>query len=296
LYHGIVEEVDVEKARVKIHYTRWPRTFDRWVALGSTTIMSGASDLISRYLNGRVLCSDEDTPRAVARRFRIDEMSLCALNQMEYPDLMPASRLRKGTFLMLPVPYHILNRTRNARESGEDGDTDDEDNDDDEHQELEHEQAGTQGGSHAVLRKRHAGDRGALRFGHMAVLAGAKQEALGARVVINCLDARHIGRVWGYHVLTNKYLIKLDHAVGPLGESLEAGEVYSPIPCEHVMIVERVLDEPRSESVQRRVLTAEQRRAVRSLPPWHLVLTEKNVSSFPQTCAILYIIMHALAV
>ena len=42
----------MEKARVKIHYTRWPRTFDRWVALGSTMIMSSSSDLMSRYLNG----------------------------------------------------------------------------------------------------------------------------------------------------------------------------------------------------------------------------------------------------
>ena len=42
----------MQKARVKIHYTRWPRTLDRWVALGSTMIMSSSSELMSRYLNG----------------------------------------------------------------------------------------------------------------------------------------------------------------------------------------------------------------------------------------------------
>ena len=181
----------------------------------------------------------------------------------------------QGTFLMLPVPYHVLNRTRHARESGEDEDPEDED-EDDEHHDLELEQSGSLGGSHAVLRKRHAGDGGALRYGRMAVLAGAQKEVLGARVVINCLDARHMGRVWGYHLSTDKYLIKLDHAVGPLGEIMEAGEVYSPIPCEHVMVVDRSFDELPLEVVVRRVLPAEERRTVRSLPPWRVVLTEKN--------------------
>jgi hypothetical protein len=60
-----------------------------------------------------------------------------------------------------------------------------------------------------------------MRYGHMAVLAGAHKWALGSRVVINCLDARHFGTVWGYRVSTEQYLIKLDNAIGTLGQVLD---------------------------------------------------------------------------
>jgi hypothetical protein len=33
MYHAMVEAVDLESCRVKIHYTRWPRAFDRYLAL-----------------------------------------------------------------------------------------------------------------------------------------------------------------------------------------------------------------------------------------------------------------------
>jgi len=51
-------------------------------------------------------------------------------------------------------------------------------------------------GGKGVVRKRHGGEGGALKFGHIAVLAGALKETLGSRVVINCLDARHFGTVY----------------------------------------------------------------------------------------------------
>jgi hypothetical protein len=33
MHHAIVEAVDLQSCRVKIHYTRWPRAFDRCLAL-----------------------------------------------------------------------------------------------------------------------------------------------------------------------------------------------------------------------------------------------------------------------
>ena len=269
------------------------------------------NDLVSRYLNGRVLCSDEDTPRLVAKRLNLEETSLCAFNRQEYPNLMPSSKLRKGTMLMLPVQYDLLDRTRTARDRGDDQEDMEEAGLDFEGDEGGPEQesdlvveddsvygkdaikkgdgswaggnaskADMVGSSHTVLRKRHAGDRGALRFGHMAVLEGAEKDALGARVVINCLDARHLGTVWGYRKSSNDYLVKLDVAVGALGEILEAGEVYSPIPCEHVMILDRSFDVERAEderihSCMKRILTEEESRTVLALNPWQLILTEK---------------------
>ena len=320
------------------------------------------SDLMSRYLNARVLCSDEDTPRTAGRRIRtfirIDDVALCEFNRQEYPNLTPASKLRRGTVLMVPVHYPLLHRSLIARESGEydevheDGDTEQEEDEGnltkgelEGHTEAEHNEghyneaegdmtldkvadqdgerdaevgeqnakegrpggrggglkggvrvavkgvrrAGTQGvpfnASHAVLRKRHGSVRGVLRFGQMAVLAGALKEALGSRVVINCLDARHFGTVWGFRMWSDEYLIKLDNAVGALGEILEAGEVYSPIPCEHVMLLDRSLEvyRPEDEYLERdaplcvkRTLTLEESRLVRALAPWQLVLTEKS--------------------
>ena len=160
---------------------------------------------------------------------------------------------------MLPVQYDLLDRTRTARDRGDDQEDMEEAGLDFEGDEGGPEQesdlvveddsvygkdaikkgdgswaggnaskADMVGSSHTVLRKRHAGDRGALRFGHMAVLEGAEKDALGARVVINCLDARHLGTVWGYRKSSNDYLVKLDVAVGALGEILEAFSSDSP--------------------------------------------------------------------
>jgi len=311
MFHANVEDVDVAQRQVKVHYTRWPREYDRWVKLESTSVLMAYDDEMSRYVNGRVLCSDEDTPRHVAKRVKSHETALCDLNRQEYPLLMPSSKLRKGTMLMLPVTYALLDRTRTARERAEhlvvdDAELESDDDIDDPfggagHNDASLDRGAMEGGeradaapggnqvalaggsrvSHTVLRKRHAGDRGALRFGHMAVLAGADKEALGARVVINCLDARHLGTVWAYRKAFNDYLVKLDSAVGALGEILEAGEVFSPIPCEHVMMVDpfemqQGPEEALGHVCLKRTLSEDQHRSVQTLPPWHLLLSEKT--------------------
>lgn len=61
---------------------------NRWVSLCSTLIMSAQSDLISRYSNGRVLCSDEDTPRVIAKRVNVDEVSLYVFHRQEYANFI----------------------------------------------------------------------------------------------------------------------------------------------------------------------------------------------------------------
>ena len=205
---------------------------------------------------------------------------------------------------MLPVTYHLLLRTRAASEIWEDEMEDGDGEEESEEVRVKETRASGQEdaldalepplkrndgikslrastNARAVLRKRHQGNRGALQFGHLAVLAGALKEALGARVVINCLDARHLGTVWGYRKSSQEYLVKLDNAVGNLGEAIEAGEVFSPFPCDHVMILDSSIDLHVAEEVHfqgtgKRSLSADESKTVYELSPWQVVLAEKT--------------------
>jgi hypothetical protein len=88
--------------------------------------------------------------------------------------------------------------------------------------------------------------------------------------------------VWGYSKALDQYLIKLDNVIGSLGESLETGDVYSPIPCDHVLLLDSSTDLQLPEQAHesggavKRVLSAEALQNLGELPAWQLILTEKT--------------------
>lgn len=223
VYHALVKKVDLSKAKAFVHFTGWHHSHDQWLRLDTAlfqlspetedtrsslphtlsplSLLSPLSPL--RWANGRYLCigAGDVTPRAVARKLCMDEEILVAINYPTYPGMTATSKLRKGTSLMLPLDNFVRKRlagqvalkTCSELRGGAAKELDapasrDEAGEDGEHGEEERE-AGT-GHSLQKLRRRR---RDLNLYGKKAVEQGAERDWMGAQVVVDCVDARHLG-------------------------------------------------------------------------------------------------------
>lgn len=195
------------------------------------------------YVNGRVQAEDDETVRDLARRYNLEDVKLAYLNKMEHPTISPTSKLVRGTLLLLPLhptlaqrlPEHALDAVvypplpHLASSGQEDG-----------------EENLSRGSTFEFVQVRgRMGTRHATRvpqrlYGGMAVRAGACEELLGARVVVECVNSRLLGTVACYDAAKSQYHILLDAhgGSGGLGDVVvEQVVVTTPLPCPDVHVV-----------------------------------------------------------
>eukprot|EP00960_Hanusia_phi_P033226 750350-Hanusia_phi.AAC.2 len=112
-----VEEYRAEDGRAFVHFSRWPRRCDQWVEMETSRVFLVDSQSHAHYANGRVMCTDEDTPRSIARSFGVD---IDKLLLMDYPGIQKSSRFKRGAMLLLPMQPFVFERMQEARsEAGE---------------------------------------------------------------------------------------------------------------------------------------------------------------------------------
>lgn len=203
-----------------------------------------------RYLNGRVRARGGDTVADVARRLCLDDAKVAWLNAAQGPCLAPTSQLADGALLLLPVHPTVAQRMPGHSPvtlSGEQRVL----------PELANAEGSEAGGNNAAtsprarpsfeylaacgrLSTRCAQRMPRLLYGGTAVRSGACEDWLGARVVVECHDARLLGTVACYEPGSSRYQILLDAhgASGGLGDvAMQPFALATPLPNFDVQVV-----------------------------------------------------------
>ena len=217
---------------------------EEWMNTEQAKFVRCDTNVGCHYLNGRVRAEEDETVRDIARRYNLEEDKLAWLNQVEHPTITPRSKLVRGTLLLLPLHPTLAQRLpeKAALDKG-----------------LElslpllastESHAAQEATSHAssveMLQGRgRIGGRRATRvsplvYGSMALRAGARKDLLGARVAVECVNARRLGTVSCYDVTSARYHILLDAhgSSGGLGDvAHEPVVVATPLPSIDVHVV-----------------------------------------------------------
>eukprot|EP00960_Hanusia_phi_P034801 751291-Hanusia_phi.AAC.2 len=244
LFHAEVVGVDFDKKGLWVKFSHLPDDVYKWIDMLSTSVLL-SERVVTCFKNGRALFHEDSTPRLIARQLNLSEEELVHLNRMEFPELHACSKLKRGTLLVLPV------MCASELREGEQEDTKVVEgrplaSPEDSCHKRNH-RLGMADSVHLMrLMSRRAGQL-RLLYGSLAVRHGASLSFLGAKVVVDCSDARHIGRVCAYHAPSKQYRIKLNPLVGGFEEEGDAGEIYTSLPCEHVKVVRTILEEGPSD-------------------------------------------------
>lgn len=196
-----------------------------------------------RYRNGRVQTSGEETVGDIAGRYNLDDMKLVCLNKVEHPFITSTSKLASGTLVLLPLhpslaqrrPDHLeaaAERTRVPELASNTADVA-VDSNCGAAPSVEFSAVHGRMGTRCGLKTR-------LLYGFEAVRSGACEEWLGARVAVECVDARLLGTVACYEPGSARYHILLDAhgATGGLGDrAVQHGVVSTTLPSCDVHVV-----------------------------------------------------------
>ena len=139
---------------------------------------------------------------------------------------------------------------------------------------------------------RHASRQRPLLYGSMAVRAGACEQLLGARVVVECVNSRLLGSVACYDAATLCYHILLDThgAVGGLGDvAVQKRTLATLLPCPDVHVMATMSQGISRASTPEAELVSQQQQQHASLsgsttvvmPP--VAATELATESSPET-------------
>jgi len=219
---------------------------EEWMDVEQALFVRCDSNVSCHYVNGRVRAEEDETVRDIARRYNLEDVKLALLNKVEHSTITPTSRLVRGTLLLLPVhptlaqrlpenapldtvvelPLPLLASSEAEGPEGNDCST----------SEIGYLRERARG--RAANRRTNRASR--LLFGATAVRAGASDGLLGARVAVECRNARLLGTVACYDASTSRYHILLDFHGGCEGiGSVAQQEVYvaTALPCPDVHVV-----------------------------------------------------------
>ena len=217
---------------------------EEWMDVDEAKFVRCDTNVGCHYVNGRVQAEEDETVRDIARRYNLEDVKLAWLNKMEHPTITANSKLVRGTLLLLPLhptiaqrlPEHaphdaVIDPPLPYLASSEPGDGEENPSD---RSTIEFNRVRGRMGT------RHATRVPPLLYGSMAVRAGACEELLGARVVVECVHSRLLGTVACYDVTESRYHILLDAhgGSGGLGDfAVEQVVVATPLPCPDVHLV-----------------------------------------------------------
>ncbi|EKX37497.1 hypothetical protein GUITHDRAFT_116304 [Guillardia theta CCMP2712] len=250
LHHAEVVDVDFAKKGVRVKFCHLPQDASEWIDMQTASVIL-SQRVVTCYKNGRALYNEDSTPRSIARYLNASEEELVYLNRVEIPELHACSKLKRGTLLVLPVTRASEVADKTTRQ-GEEAQETANGGDDRESVTLSPQERREVAGNPNLMRhvSRRTGQR-RLCYGSLAVRQGASSSFLGATVVVDCSDARHVGRVCAFHPPSQQYRIKLNPLLGCLEGDADAGEIYTSLPCEHVKVVRTILEESRSCEARR---------------------------------------------
>ena len=220
---------------------------EEWMDVEQAKFVRCESNVSCHYLNGRVQAEEDETVRDIARRYNLEDVKLALLNKIEHPTITPTSRLVRGTLLLLPLHPTLAQRLpesaplgavaelplpflASSAAEGDEGNACIS-------SEVGYLRDRTRG---RYPETRRASKASRLLFGAKAVGAGASEKLLGARVAVECRNARLLGTVACYNAATLRYHILLDFHGGAEGLGCEAQqEVYiaTALPCPDVHVV-----------------------------------------------------------
>ena len=199
-----------------------------------------------QYANARVVAREGESMRDIAQRYALQDVKLVCLNKIEHPAITPTSKLARGTPVLLPIDPRLMQRQPQSApldtvvewplpQLAHTADIAQEDS-----SSQTFLQWHTQRHVRGRVGSRHATRAPSPLYGGVAARAGASQEMLGARVVVECVTARFLGTVACYDVTTSHYCIVLDShgASGGIGDVAALPIcVSTPLPSPDVHVV-----------------------------------------------------------
>jgi hypothetical protein len=231
---------------------------EEWLDVADAKVLRCDTNVACHYSNGRVQAEEDETVREIATRYNLEDVKLAHLNRIEHPTITPTSKLVRGTLLLLPQhpsiaqrlaedaaqrrqadvshytycqprPYLAGSAVANAEETEESAPVS-----------RARESGDGWLRERGRMGSRHACRQRPLLYGSMAVRAGACEQLLGARVVVECVNSRLLGSVACYDAATLCYHILLDThgAVGGLGDvAVQKRTLATLLPCPDVHVM-----------------------------------------------------------